>query len=125
MELKQNSFPGCCGIQILWDFGNTEVSLGENRRATVSAINKAIDDALLEPLVLNPNNYPANYLPPLPPVKAITLIALNETQHKKLHKLLLKKGFKLIVKGWNKNHNGMNYLYSINLKKGKEKLDLE
>ena len=121
MNIKRGAFPGCCGIQILWNFGNTAVTPGTSSTISVESIDKAINEALL----IKIPGWPDGIVPEKPQPYALTLIALNETQHKKLHRMMKRKGFKLIDKGWNLNHKDMNYLYSIHLEKGEKVYDLK
>ncbi len=111
MELKVNSFAACCGIKIIHDFGYTSITSGRRSSPALKSIKKAIQDALdygdsrywymgVRPLGKNTPN-------------AMTLIALNSTQKKKLHKTLLDEGFKLVSQGYNRNHKNINYLYSL------------
>ena len=121
MNIKKGTFPGCCGIQVLWNFGNTDVTLGDKNDIEISTIDKAISKVLTKG-VKDPY-VPSNYIPPAPTPFAMTLVALNRTQYKKMHKMMVRKGFKLIDKGWNLNHKDMNYLYSLHLKKGQEEYE--
>ncbi len=117
MNIRRGSFPGCCGIQVLWDLGMTKCSLGDHKEKT-----KLVDvEESLNNLFQDPQLYDAA-LPNLAmtlPTLAMTLICLNTEQHKNMHKMLTRKGFKLIDKGWNKTHKNMNYLYSLHLEKEK------
>ena len=111
MDLKSNAFVGCCGINILWDFGNTVTTPGHTTKFTLKTIKKAITDTL------NYGDKRYWYMGRRPPhkdiPKAMTLIALNGTQKRRLHKTLLDKGFKLVSQGYNINHRSLNYLYSL------------
>ncbi len=122
MTIKRSGFIGCCGIQILCNFGNTGI-LGFNDAISVRTLDKKISDILLK--AVREDWEPAGYRPSKPIPKAMTLIALNQTQHDKLHKLMLKKGFKLVDQGWNLDHKDMNYLYSLHLEKGQKEYDLK
>ena len=75
MELKEAGFNGCCGVNILWDFGNTMVTPGSHTAFAPKTVKKAITDTL---------NYGdrrfwyENHRPPHKNTpKAMTLIALN------------------------------------------------
>ncbi len=110
MNIRRGSFPGCCGIQVLWDLGMTKCSLGEykieiDKKDVEESLNNLFKDPRISVTAL--------------PILAMTLICLNTEQHKNMHKMLTRKGFKLIDKGWNKTHENMNYLYSLHLEKEK------
>ncbi len=111
MKLTVNSFAHCCGIQIISDFGNTAFTGGQNREFSI----KDIEAELKRILVIGTEDWNGLLRPPQK--LALTLIALNAEQHKKLHKCLLRHKFKLVSKGWNMNHKDYNYLYSLERKK--------
>ena len=119
MRLKIASFANCCGIQIIHNFGNTSAN---GPPYTVTETSEAISDLIR-------NGYSDQLHPAQGPAYvydfSMQLIALNSHQHKKLGKMLIKKGFKLIDEGWNKNHQNMNYLYSLHLEKGKKTYKLK
>lgn len=120
MRLKVSPFMNCCGIQIIYNFGN---SSDVNPIYTVAETSKAVSDIILEGY--RDPNYQAP-IPPGPPYNyAMQLVSLNTQQHKKLHKMMIRKGFKLIDKGWNLNHRNMNYLYSLHLEEGRKTYDLK
>lgn len=121
MGLKISSFSNCCGIQIIHNFNNT--SAASTIRPSVKETDKALSDIILK-------GHRSPTLPEdvdLPPVYnyAMQLVALNSHQHKKLHKMMIKKGFKLIDEGWNLIHRNMNYLYSLHLEEGKKTYKLK
>lgn len=114
MQLKNSNFAGCCGIKIIHDLGGTEVTTGNNRKNSIASLEKA----LKEIIKYGDKRYwyggkPGIEVPP----KALSLIAINTKQKEKYHKILNKEGFKLVSKGWNRNHSGWNYLYSLEEKK--------
>ena len=120
MKLTVNSFAHCCGIQIISDFGNTAFTGGQNREFSIKDIEAELKKILVtgtKGMWENEHEYciPAKKL-------ALTLVALNATQHKKLHKCLLRHKFKLVSKGWNMAHKDYNYLYSLERKKRVYKL---
>ena len=115
MKLVVGNFQHCCGIQTLSDFGNTVQTSGQNRGVSIKDIEAELKQILVtghkgEWAGGREYSIPARKL-------ALTLVALNATQHKKLHKCLLRHKFKLVSKGWNMAHQDYNYLYSLERKK--------
>ena len=109
MEIKKSAFAGCCVIDILYDFGYTTCTTGNDRAEhSTSILEREIKKIISKPMSQSGLR---------PPVKAMHLISLNAVQKKKMHKTLKKLNFKLASKGWNGTHSNMNYLYSLECKK--------
>lgn len=118
-SLKIANFMNCCGIQIIHSFGNSGL-MGHS--PLIKDVDKALSDIILKGF--RDPNLPMIYQNP-PYNFAMQLVAFNTLQHKKYHRMMIRKGFKLIDKGWNLNHKNMNYLYSLHLEKGKKEYKLK
>ncbi len=110
MNISLASFHACCGMRILWNFGN------EGGGANIEIDIKELEKELKAVLKSGTKNMYERGRTPIPK-SAMLLIAVNETQNKLMKEMLLKNGFKLVSKGWNGQHKNINYLYSLERKK--------
>ncbi len=109
MIVSLSHFQSCCGIKILWSFGNEG---GNNPETDIKEVEKELKTTLKSGTI---SMYNSGRTPI--PKSAIILIAVNGHQNKLMKKMLLENGFKLVSKGWNSGHNNTNYLYSLERKK--------
>ncbi len=101
MALSINTFPLCCGIRIISNFGrNHEQSI------IIHTIRET--ETNLKELIFRYSEI------------AMLLVALNPYQKSKFHKMLLRQGFKLVSQGYNGSHARNNYLYSHEIKRGRK-----
>ena len=110
MNISLASFQACCGIRILWNFGNE--GGGANIEIDIKELEKELK------IVLKSGTkcmYERGRT--LLPKTAMLLIAINGKQNKLMKKMLLKNEFKLVSQGWNAAHKNINYLYSLERKK--------
>ncbi len=108
MSIAVSPYQACCGIRVLWNFGNDT----HNNEIDIKEVEKELK-ITLKSGTRNPYGSDRNPLPKM----AMLLIAVNEKQNKLMKKILIENGFKLVSQGWNAAHKNMNYLYSLEKKK--------
>ncbi len=108
MNISLAGYQACCGIKILWNFGNDTI----NDERDIKEVEKELKLTLKSG---TKNQYDPGRSPL--PKMAMFLIAVNEKQNKLMKKILIENRFKLVSKGWNTAHTNMNYLYSLERKK--------
>ena len=97
-ELDFENLPNCCGIAVINDFGNTANTGGEKAAVSIKHLEQKLKDTIKHFLVRN---------------KAMVIVSLNDTQKRKLHKMMLRNGFTVVSRGWHPLHSNYITLYTL------------